>query len=176
MDASQLPICVLRERDTIIEIEIAAVRRHPREAPSHALLECLDLRRSGARNHRERRIPLRHVDPRSVEMVGEERAARTSFFPSRTQHEVIDDQLAAAVEQVGQRYFAVRAVEDVLLLYPLPRHLAALTAQLIAQPRELLFLSQQFLARRQPLRLTHYLGVQLLARCRCHFHHSFALS
>src|SRR2546421_5147966 len=33
----------LRERDMIVKVEIAAVRRHPLEAPAHALLECLDL-------------------------------------------------------------------------------------------------------------------------------------
>jgi hypothetical protein len=49
-------------------------------------------------------------------MVDLERAADTALLPSRTEHEMFDDQLAAAVEEVGERLLAIRCVEDVRLL------------------------------------------------------------
>jgi hypothetical protein len=51
---------------------------------------------------------------------------------------VVDDQLAAAVEQLAQRLRAALALERVLLTDQLPGELAPLAAQLVAQPRELL--------------------------------------
>src|SRR5664279_6348175 len=128
---------VLRERHPIVVVEIASIRRHPWEAPSHALFEGLDFRQSCPRNRGERRIPLRQVDPHSVEIVGDERAARAAFLPSRTEHEMIDNQLAAAVEQLSQRLLSMRTLKNILFLDLLPRHLAPAAAQLIAQPGEL---------------------------------------
>src|SRR5271169_1729743 len=167
---SQLVLC---ERNPIIEVEVAFIRRHPREAPSHALLEGLDLWKGCARNRGKCRIALYEVGPHAVEMVGEKRTARTAFLPSRTEHEVIDNQLAATVEEISQQYFSVWAVEDVLLLDFLPWHLAALAAQLIAQPGELLLLRQQFLPCRQPIRLGHSFRAQFLSCCRSHRQFSF---
>ena len=64
---------------------------------------------------------------------------------------MVDDQLTAAIEELGERLLAFRPVEDVLLLHPHPGQLAALPAQLIAEPGEFLFLFQMPLPRGEPL-------------------------
>jgi hypothetical protein len=58
---------------------------------------------------------------------------------------VIDDELALAAEQAGERFLAVRRVEQVILADFLPRQFAALLAQRIAGKS--LFLGQMRLAR-----------------------------
>jgi hypothetical protein len=68
---------------------------------------------------------------------------------------VVDDELAAAVEQVGQRLAAVRPVEDVLLVHRFPRQIAAPLAQAIAQARELFLLGQELRACSEPLVVRH---------------------
>src|SRR6516164_3983831 len=99
--------------------------------PSHALPECFNFGQARARNYRKRNVALCEVNSHAIEIVGEERAARASFFPSRTEHEVIHNELAATVEQVVQRYLSLRAIEDVVLLDLLPRKFAALAAEII---------------------------------------------
>src|ERR1051326_9452365 len=104
----------------IIGIEIAAERRHPLEAPAHAFLELFDLGQRRAGDDDERNIALRQMHDAAVEMAGEIRAARAAGFPARTEHKVIDDQLALAAEQVGQGFLAVRTIEYIMLVDPLP--------------------------------------------------------
>jgi hypothetical protein len=57
-------------------------------------------------------------------------------------HEVLDEELAASVEQVGERDLAFRRVEDVLFLNLHPRLLAPLAAELIALPCEIFLLAE----------------------------------
>src|SRR3954463_1455022 len=66
-------------------------------------------------------------------------------------HQVVDNELAAADEEVAQRLPAVRPVERVVLGDPLPGQLATRLAQLVAQPRELLLPGEELLARLDPL-------------------------
>ena len=61
---------------------------------------------------------------------------------SGTEHKMLDDQLAAAVEEVGEGLLPVRAVEHILLFELDPGQFAPLRAQLVAQPRELFLLRQ----------------------------------
>src|SRR5690348_9706006 len=58
---------------------------------------------------------MRQMPVSTIEMVGEIRAALATFLPSRAEHEMIDNQLAAAIEQISQPLFPVRPFEDVLL-------------------------------------------------------------
>ena len=53
---------------------------------------------------------------------------------------MIDDQLAASGEEVGERLLTVRPVEDIPFLHLDPGQFTPLGAQLIAQPGEFLFL------------------------------------
>src|SRR2546430_2537700 len=83
-------------------------------------------------------------------MVGEKRAALAPLFPARTEHEVIDDQLAAAAEKVRERLAAFRAFEHIVLLHSYPRQLAPLTAELIALPSVRFFGRQVCFTRLEP--------------------------
>ena len=51
----------------------------------------------------------------AVNMIGQERTARATFLPFliRAEHEMIDDQLAAPIEEVGERLLALRTVEPI---------------------------------------------------------------
>src|SRR6266536_5373237 len=86
-----------------------------------------------------------------VEVVGPERADRAAGFVLGIEHEVIDDQLAAAVEELGQCLLAFGSVEDILLLDRLPGQRLPLSGQLVTRASELLLLREQLLARRKPV-------------------------
>jgi hypothetical protein len=75
------------------------------------------------------------------------RAARA---PIRREHEVIDDQLAAALEQLRKCLFSVSAIKDIGLFNFRPRQLAPHPVQLIPLLGELLLFDQQRLACGQP--------------------------
>jgi len=92
-------------------------------------------------------------------MVGPKRAMLATFPPARSEHEVIDDELVLAAEQIRERYLARRPVENVFLLDFDPRQLAALKIQLVAQLRELFFFHQKFLASGEPFFLRNHLAV-----------------
>src|SRR6266480_8130051 len=85
-----------------------------------------------------------------VEVVGPERADRTAGLVFWIEHEVIDEQLAAAVEQLRQRLLTARAFEDVVLLDRLPRQSLPLPGQLVTRVRELLLLNEQLLTCLEP--------------------------
>jgi len=71
---------------------------------------------------------------------------------------VVDDQLAAAVEEVEQSDRSVRAFEGVVLSDLDHRQSAAVGVQRVALPRELLLPGQKLLAGSQPLLTRHHLG------------------
>src|SRR5215469_4889063 len=163
-------------RHLVVVIKIRSIRRHPLELPSHAPLEGIDLRQRRPRDRDECGVALRQMDCRPVKRVCQERTARTSLFPSRTEHEVIHNQLAPPVEKIGQRFFPIHGLEYILLLDFFPGHFAALPAQLVAQPGELFFLREQFLSRGKPLRRADHFRCKLLVDCRCvHAFYSFSL-
>src|SRR5450432_3468257 len=96
---------------------------------------------------------------RSVDVIGQERAGRTTLRPFRTKHKMVDDQLAASVEEVRKRRRAVRSVEGIWFFNSLPGQLTALTAQLIPQLAKLLLFKKQLFARCNPFTLRHDLVV-----------------
>src|SRR6266852_332611 len=102
------------------------------------------------RDSREAHIAMVQMDDYAVEVVCPERATRASLFPVRTEHEVIDDQLRTPRKEVGQRLFAVRSFENVLLVHSLPRQFAPLLTKLVTQSSKFLFLCQKLLARADP--------------------------
>jgi len=91
-------------------------------------MRCLKVSISGSGARGEGDIALGEMDDRAVEMIGEIRAAWAAGFPARTEHEVIDDQLALAAEQIAERLFAVRGAEHIIFFDFLPRQFAALFA------------------------------------------------
>src|SRR5262245_15721799 len=134
------------ERDLIVGIEIAAERRHPFEVPAHATLESFNLGQRRPRHDDKRYVALRQLNDRTVEKLGEKRTVLTAGFATRTQHGVIDDQLAFAAEQIGERLFAGWGIEDVVLVYFLPRQFAAFAGGRVAGAAERFFLGQISLA------------------------------
>ena len=88
-------------------------------------------------------------------LVGHERAAGAAALGplghAGLEEEAVDDQLAAAVEQVVQARGSVRPLEAVLLLHRQPRHPAPLGGQGVAGAGELLLLHEQGLACGGPL-------------------------
>jgi hypothetical protein len=97
------------------------------------------------------------VDDVPLEVVGPEGAALAPGLVLGGEHKVVDDELTAAVEEVGQRPAAARRLEHVLLVDPLPWKLAPLAVQIIPQAGELLLLREQLLARLEPLLVPDYL-------------------
>jgi hypothetical protein len=96
---------------------------------------------------------LGQVDIGAIEMIGQIRTAWAARLPARAVHEVIDDELALAAEQIGEGFLAARPVENIGLLDLYPRQLAPLFAERIALSGEFLFRGEQRLARLQPLLL-----------------------
>src|SRR5262249_32934481 len=66
-------------------------------------------------------------------------------------HEVVDEQLAAAIEQFGQCARAVAGVEAVFLVDRDPWQFAALPREFVAQPGVLLLAGEQLVAGSCPL-------------------------
>jgi hypothetical protein len=75
-----------------------------------------------------------------ADVVDEDRAALAAGVPGRVEHEVVHDQLPAAVEQVEQRHRAARSVEDVLLVDADHRESASLGAPPVPGAGEVLLL------------------------------------
>src|SRR5258705_10359342 len=89
------------------------------------------------------------------DVIDLEGTADATLLPPGAEHKMLDDQLAAPVEKVSERFLTLRAVENIVLFKLDPRQFAPLRAQLVAQSRELFLLRQMRLARSQPLVPTH---------------------
>src|SRR5205814_2821128 len=87
------------------------------------------------------------------ERVRDRGADRAACLVGRPEHEVVDEQLGAAVEELGEGLRAVLRLEAVVLVDPDPGQLAPLPGQLVAPAGELLLLLQQLVALRLPLLL-----------------------
>src|SRR5215831_16842566 len=53
---------------------------------------------------------------RAFDVIDLERAADATLLPARTEHEMLDDKLAAPVEQISERFLTLRAVEEIGLV------------------------------------------------------------
>src|ERR1700688_3948203 len=83
-------------------------------------------------------------------MIGQEGAARAARGPAGAQHEMIEYELAATLEQIGQSPLSFGRVEAVLLLDLYPWKRQALGVEPITQVRGFLFFQQQRCPRGQP--------------------------
>src|SRR6266516_801223 len=109
--------------------------RDPFEAPGHAFPKPFDLGQRRARDNYKGHVAMRKVPVGAVKMVRQVRAALATLIPPRTQHEMIDDQLTATAEKIGQRFFTSRSVENVFFIDLNPWQLPPMAAYFIAQPR-----------------------------------------
>jgi hypothetical protein len=82
------------------------------------------------------------VHDHTIEAVGPEGAAGAALLPVGPEHEVVDEQLAAPVEQVRQGARAVGIVEAVLLLDRYPGEPAPRLGQRVTTAVEVLLLGE----------------------------------
>src|SRR5215831_9854570 len=106
------------------------------------------------------------MDGDAVEVVHPERThvAGGVLRPGRVgacgvgvEHRVIDDELAASLEEVTECPRPALALEGVVLLDELPGQIAPLAAQLVAHVGELLLFRQVLLPCLEPLAVVHHL-------------------
>src|SRR5438874_3200091 len=97
---------------------------------------------------------MRQMPIRAVKMIGQIGAAFATLFPARTKHEMINNQLAAALEQISQRLFSVFSIKHIFLLDLNHLEFAPSGTKRVALARENLFHSQKILPSNQtpPLR------------------------
>src|SRR5262249_12677445 len=79
------------------------------------------------------------------------RAGRAASGIVGPEHEVVDEELRTASEEVGQRGVPLVGLESILLVDSNPRQLLPPLRQLVAAPRELLLRLEQREPRCQPL-------------------------
>src|SRR6266851_6838325 len=132
------------------------VSQATRNAPPHALLVCLDFcqRRTGHGNPRD--IVVLEMSKGAIDMIGEKRATGAACVPAWAKHEVINNELASAIEQFSQILFALGTVKDVILLHFHPRQSQTFCVDLVPQMSKFLFLQQQRFARGEPLFLGYH--------------------
>src|SRR3989454_990089 len=146
-----LALLLLGEPDIEIGVEVAAERGRPGKRPPHPPLVRLQLRERRPRHRRKHDVVVGQVDGEAVESVGDRRAGRTPCFVVGPEHEVVDEELRAPSEKVGQRGAPLVRLESVLLVDPDPRQLLPSPRQLVAAPRELLLRLEQLEPRCEPL-------------------------
>ena len=134
-----------------VVVEVAAKRRRPGEAPAHPLLVCLQFRKLCQRHRAERNVVIGKVDDRAVEAVGDRRAGRTSCRELGSEHEVIDEQLRASSEEIGEGCCALVGLETVRLVDANPGQFLPPVRQFVAAPRQRLLFLQQLQPRCKPL-------------------------
>ena len=135
-------MCLVGNGDTEVDVEVALVTGCPVEAPAHPLAVGEQLLERRVRDADHRDVPGCEVREHAVEAVRRRRAGRAARRVVRPEHEVVDDELRAAVEQLRQRAFAILGVEAVLLLQRDPRELTALPGDIVAEPRVLLLANE----------------------------------
>lgn len=136
--------------DTEVIVEVAALRRDPVEGPAHAAFERLEFGEGGAGDGDHGDVVVGQVLVGAVDVVGEEGAALAAFCPAGAEHEVVDDQLAAAAEQVGEAQFAVGTLEAVGFVDFYPGQGAAFGAEFVSFTGEGFFVGQVFAAGGEP--------------------------
>jgi hypothetical protein len=87
----------------------------------------------------------------TVESVDHRRVHRAARLVARPEHEVVDQQLGATVEELRQGALPFVRVEAVLLLDRQPGKLTSLAGELVAAASVLLLLGEQLVAYRLPL-------------------------
>src|SRR6266436_1270343 len=141
----------VREGDVIVEVEIAGGRGDPAKLPAYPLAVGFELLHWSARDRDETDVVMLEMLARAVDLIAEQRTAGASLLPFGTEHEMIDDELTASVEQIAERHRAVDAFEDIVLLDLDPGERAPLLRQAVALARPCLLLHKKRAPRLDPL-------------------------
>src|SRR5436190_1153004 len=88
------------------------------------------------------------MDRVRIDRVGDRGADGAARLVRRAEHEVVDEQLRATVEELGERLRPRLGLEAVVLLDRHPGKLPPLPRELVAATGELLLLREQLLAGR----------------------------
>src|SRR6266851_2269073 len=131
LDGSRLPF-LLGVRRLEVVVEVAVERRRPGEAPAHPPLVRLKFRERSPRHRAERDVVIGEVDDGAVEAVRDRRAGRTPGRVLGPEHEVIDEELRASPEEIGEGRCALVGLEAVLLVDTNPGQLLPLPGQFVA--------------------------------------------
>jgi hypothetical protein len=114
----------------------------------------LDLRQRCKRHQNNRGVTCVQVGE-VTDLVDEHRASGTAgggpAFDSRREHEVVDDQLPASLEQIKQGRLATRSIEDVFLVDLHDQQSAALRCQGVPCSGCFLLLGEQLFVSALPL-------------------------
>src|SRR5262249_30048220 len=103
------------------------------------------------RHRAERDVVIREVDDGAVEAVRDRRAGRTPCRVVGPEHEVIDEELRASSEEIGEGRRALVGLEAVLLVDSNPGQLLPPPRQFVAAPRQPLLRLEQLQPGRKPL-------------------------
>ena len=150
VDGSRLPL-LPGVRDLEVVVEVAVVRGCPREAPAHAPPVLQQLRERRPRHRAQRDVVMREVDDGAVEAVGDRRAGQTPRGVLGAEHEVIDEELRAPSEEIGEGCRPFLGVEPVLLVDADPGQLLPPARKLVAAPRQRLLGVEQLQPGSEPL-------------------------
>src|SRR5262249_1284749 len=128
--------CLVGNRNTEVDVEVALVAGGPVEAPAHPAAVGEQLVEWRVRDADHRDVAGREVWEQAVEAVGRRRAGRAACAVVRPEHEGVGEELRAAGETLGKRAFAVMGVEAILLLEQNPWEPTSLLGYVVAEPRE----------------------------------------
>ena len=105
----------------------------------------------GARHRDQPDVVVLQVDGEAVEAIGDRRARRAAARVVGSEHEVVDEELRAPTEEVGQRRGAGFGLEAIVLLDGDPGQLLALAGHVVAAAGQLLLGLEQLEAGGEPL-------------------------
>jgi len=91
------------------------------------------------------------VHGKAVEAIRDRRACRAATRVLGAEHEVVDEELRASIEEIGEGRSALVGLETVLLIDSNPRQLLPPLRQFVATSRQLLLGLEQLQACRKPL-------------------------
>src|SRR4051812_13696317 len=119
-----------------IMVEIAAGGGHPLMRPSHPRFKSYDPLQWRRRHRDKGHIARGEMNVDSLQIVSPERTAFAALVPVGAKHEMVDDQLRTAAEQVRQRCLAGGRFEGVRFFDFDPGQSTPLSTELVTQVGE----------------------------------------
>jgi hypothetical protein len=90
------------------------------------------------------------MDREALKAISPERTAFAALLPIGSEHEMVHGKLRFSAKEVRQAFFARRAIEIIVLLYPSPWQGANLSRHVVPLPGELLLFRQKISTSFQP--------------------------
>src|ERR1700694_2241251 len=136
LDLGDLLRLLRGQREPVVEGEVGVVSGHVWKLPTHPPLVSRQPSYRRPRKTDQRHVAVAQVDERAVEPVGQAGAAGArADRVVGAEHDVVGEQLRAAVEKLGECLLAVLGVELVLLLDPDPGQIAPRSRDLLVPLR-----------------------------------------